>query len=73
MLLAGCASKPALPPNEFLTGGTLWLQGSGEAKALRYQAFTLARFVLDRDKKKGLTPEEKAKLRTDALKANAFR
>ena len=35
--------------NEYQTGATLWMQTSGERVALSYQAFSLARMVLDRD------------------------
>ncbi len=52
LLATGCASKPPAGP-----GAATWLQGSGEAKALRFQAFALARMNLERDlkdkKKKG--------------------
>lgn len=35
--------------NEYQEGAILWTQTSGEARALAYQAFTLARIMLDRD------------------------
>jgi 5'-nucleotidase (lipoprotein e(P4) family) len=35
--------------NEYQEGGILWTQTSGEARALAYQAFNLARMMLDRD------------------------
>lgn len=35
--------------NEYQAGAILWTQASGEARALAYQAFTLARVMLDRD------------------------
>lgn len=35
--------------NEYQTGAALWQQSSGEARALQYQAFALARLMLDRD------------------------
>lgn len=35
--------------NEYQTGAVLWMQTSGERAALSYQAFTLARMMLDRD------------------------
>ena len=35
--------------NEYQTGAILWMQASGERAALSYQAFTLARMMLDRD------------------------
>jgi 5'-nucleotidase (lipoprotein e(P4) family) len=34
---------------EYLEGAVLWQQTSGERRALSYQAFTLARMMLDRD------------------------
>lgn len=34
--------------NEYQTGAVLWQQSSGEARALQYQAFALARLMLDR-------------------------
>src|SRR5215207_8076425 len=42
---------PAAQPanNEYQEGAILWTQASGEARALSYQAFALARMVLDRD------------------------
>src|SRR5258706_15206463 len=36
---------------EYLEGAVLWQQTSGERRALSYQAFTLARMMLDRDLK----------------------
>jgi 5'-nucleotidase (lipoprotein e(P4) family) len=41
------AQQPA--DNEYQTGAILWMQSAGERAALSYQAFTLARIVLDRD------------------------
>lgn len=35
--------------NDYQTGAVLWMQTSGERAALSYQAFTLARMMLDRD------------------------
>ena len=35
--------------NEYQTGAVLWMQSSGERAALCYQAFALARMMLDRD------------------------
>ena len=35
--------------NEYQTGAILWMQSSGERAALSYQAFSLARMILDRD------------------------
>jgi 5'-nucleotidase (lipoprotein e(P4) family) len=49
------ASAQAPPPNqpqadnEYLEGAILWQQTSGERRALSYQAFALARMLLDRD------------------------
>jgi 5'-nucleotidase (lipoprotein e(P4) family) len=39
------------PPadNQYIEGAVLWQQTSGERRALSYQAFTLARIMLDRD------------------------
>jgi 5'-nucleotidase (lipoprotein e(P4) family) len=42
------ASQPKAD-NEYQEGAVLWTQSSGEVKALAYQAFTLARMLLDRD------------------------
>jgi len=41
------AQQPA--NNEYQTGSVLWMQASGERAALCYQAFALARMMLDRD------------------------
>lgn len=38
-----------VPLNEYQAGAILWTQTSGEARALAYQAFTLARMMLDQD------------------------
>lgn len=35
--------------NEYQEGAILWTQSSGEQRALAYQAFTLARMILDKD------------------------
>ena len=35
--------------NEYQTGAVLWMQTSGERVALSYQAFSLARMILDQD------------------------
>lgn len=45
------AQTPAPTPadNEYLAGAVLWQQTSGERRALSYQAFALARMLLDRD------------------------
>jgi 5'-nucleotidase (lipoprotein e(P4) family) len=40
-------SEPA--QNTYIEGAVLWQQASGERRALSYQAFTLARMMLDRD------------------------
>ena len=37
--------------NEYMAGAVLWQQTSGERRALSYQAFALARMLLDRDLK----------------------
>src|SRR5229473_1734283 len=39
------------PPadNGYIEGAVLWQQSSGERRALSYQAFALARMMLDRD------------------------
>ena len=42
-------AKEAQADNEYQTGAVLWTQSGAETRALRYQAFTLARFVFDRD------------------------
>lgn len=44
-------SKEAQADNEYQTAAVLWTQSAAEARALRYQAFTFARFVFDRDLK----------------------
>src|ERR1700730_6994805 len=48
---ASFAQTPAQPPadNPYIEGAVLWQQTSGERRALSYQAFTLARVMLDRD------------------------
>ena len=48
---ASFAQTPGQPPadNEYLEGAVLWQQTSGERRALSYQAFSLARMLLDRD------------------------
>ena len=44
------AQSPQPPAdNEYLEGAVLWQQTSGERRALSYQAFALARVLLDRD------------------------
>jgi 5'-nucleotidase (lipoprotein e(P4) family) len=46
---AAQASQPAQADNEYQTGAVLWQQSSAEARALQYQAYALARLMLDRD------------------------
>lgn len=46
---AAPASAPSQADNEYQTGATLWQQSSAEARALQYQAYALARLMLDRD------------------------
>lgn len=52
------ARTQAQADNEYQTGATLWQQSSGEARALQYQAYALARLMLDRD----LRSQNKSKL-----------
>jgi 5'-nucleotidase (lipoprotein e(P4) family) len=52
--LAAVAQTPAVATqpqanSEYQEGAILWTQSSGEMKALAYQAFALARMMLDRD------------------------
>lgn len=52
--LATVGQTPAPAPqpqadNDYQEGAVLWTQSSGEVKALAYQAFALARMILDRD------------------------
>jgi 5'-nucleotidase (lipoprotein e(P4) family) len=48
--LSAVAQTPAEPAdNTYIEGAVLWQQSSGERRALSYQAFTLARLMLDRD------------------------
>ena len=48
--LNAIAQTPTEPAqNTYIEGATLWQQTSGERRALSYQAFTLARLMLDRD------------------------
>jgi 5'-nucleotidase (lipoprotein e(P4) family) len=48
--LSAIAQTPTEPAqNTYIEGATLWQQTSGERRALSYQAFTLARMILDRD------------------------
>ncbi|HJZ81443.1 MAG TPA: hypothetical protein VKD91_13895, partial [Pyrinomonadaceae bacterium] len=42
------ASAQQSANNEYQTGAVLWMQASGERAALCYQAFALARLMLDR-------------------------
>jgi 5'-nucleotidase (lipoprotein e(P4) family) len=46
---ASAQTTPAQSDNEYQTGATLWQQSSAEARALQYQAYRLARLMLDRD------------------------
>ena len=48
-LLAQAPTNQPPADNEYLEGAILWQQTSGERRALSYQAFALARLVLDRD------------------------
>ena len=45
--IAQASTEPA--QNTYIEGAVLWQQTSGERRALSYQAFTLARMMLDRD------------------------
>jgi 5'-nucleotidase (lipoprotein e(P4) family) len=48
--LNALAQAPAEPAqNTYIEGAVLWQQTSGERRALSYQAFALARMMLDRD------------------------
>ncbi len=48
--LNAVAQTPAEPAqNTYIEGAVLWQQTSGERRALSYQAFALARLMLDRD------------------------
>lgn len=48
--LDASAQTPAEPAqNTYIEGAVLWQQTSGERRALSYQAFNLARMMLDRD------------------------
>jgi len=48
--LSASAQTPAEPAqNTYIEGAVLWQQTSGERRALSYQAFNLARMMLDRD------------------------
>lgn len=56
LLFSLTVSAQAPPPtnqppadNTYIEGAVLWQQTSGERRALSYQAFTLARLMLDRD------------------------
>src|SRR5260370_39374214 len=42
-------AQPAQADNEYQTGAVLWQQSAAEARALQYQAYTLARLMLDKD------------------------
>lgn len=43
------ATRAQQADNEYQTGAVLWMQSAGETRALRYQAYYLARLALDRD------------------------
>jgi 5'-nucleotidase (lipoprotein e(P4) family) len=47
----GTATAPQMGTanNEYQTGATLWMQHSAENRALAYQAFNLAKMMLDQD------------------------
>jgi 5'-nucleotidase (lipoprotein e(P4) family) len=45
----GQTPGPEKADREYAVGATLWQQSSGEQRALAYQAFTLARMMVDRD------------------------
>src|SRR5216684_362836 len=48
--LNAIAQTPTEPAqNTYIEGAVLWQQSSGERRAMSYQAFTLARMMLDRD------------------------
>jgi 5'-nucleotidase (lipoprotein e(P4) family) len=47
--VTGQVAQPAQADTEYQTGAVLWQQSSAEARALQYQAYTLARLMLDRD------------------------
>src|SRR2546421_12241395 len=48
--LNAIAQAPTEPAqNTYIEGAVLWQQSSGERRALSYQAFALARMMLDRD------------------------
>src|SRR5712691_5750315 len=48
--LNAIAQAPTEPAqNTYIEGAVLWQQSSGERRALSYQAFSLARLMLDRD------------------------
>jgi 5'-nucleotidase (lipoprotein e(P4) family) len=48
---SGATAQSNQPPadNTYIEGAVLWQQSSGERRALSYQAFALARMMLDRD------------------------
>src|SRR3979490_530947 len=48
--VASFGQAPTEPAqNTYIEGAVLWQQSSGERRGLSYQAFTLARMMLDRD------------------------
>jgi len=48
-LLAQTSATQTPADNTYIEGAVLWQQTSGERRALSYQAFNLARLMLDRD------------------------
>src|ERR1051325_4523495 len=63
LLLSGFCSTVVVgqkADNEYQAGGVLWMQTSGERAALCYQAFTVARMVLDRDLRGNHTRRKRA-------------
>ncbi len=42
-------AQPSRADNEYQTGAVLWQQSSAEVRALQFQAYALARLMLDRD------------------------
>ena len=57
--------QPSPVDNEYQVGAILWTQDSGEWRALCYQAFTLARMVLDNDFKAHKRKKEKRAIVVD--------
>ena len=67
MPVAAQQPQPAPTPvdNEYQVGAILWTQTAGEWRALCYQAFTLARMMLDNDLKTHKSKREKRALVVD--------